>query len=566
MEKKVPKVSIQRKLIVIPLLVILLSMALLSATSVRTSRISLISQMQENGLEIAALATRYIQLEATTQAQRAGAANDSSDFSELQAFMDDLASDDSIVFATFIDSSLTAVAHSNHDRIGLTLSDEGSYAGAVAGETYTAEYDYPVGNVRVYEVVYPVFIEGQHIGAINLGFSMERVHATAAATLMQIALTSAVIFLVLGAILYFISRYIMKAVRSTQQQLNTIAQGNLTMETDPFLLASSDEFGDMAHSIENMRKTLLTMVGQIAEYAGSLTAASQELSATSQQSSAAAEAVSRTIEEIAESAVRQAKDTETGAVHGHDLGALIEKNQQDVTHLSQSAQQVNRLREESVITFQELVSSNHTNQKASKEIGAMIYTTNESAEKIQAASGMIRNIASQTNLLALNATIEAARAGEAGSGFAVVADEIRKLAEDSSRFTEEITTIIQELSAKTSAAVDTVKVMETSVTSQAHHLESTSHNFAGIGDAIEKINAAVTDIDASSKTMGIQKDEMIRVVESLAAISQENAAGTEEASASVEEQTASLEEISNASESLASLALDLQKSIQFFQV
>ncbi|SMP68637.1 methyl-accepting chemotaxis protein [Anoxynatronum buryatiense] len=566
MEKKVRKVSIQRKLIVIPLLVILISMAILSATSARTARISLINQMQENGLEVAALATKYIQLEATTQAQRAGISNDSSDFTELQTFMEDLADDESIVFATFINSDLTAVAHSNHDRIGITLSDDGSYAGAVAGETYTSEYVYPVGNVRVYEVVYPVSIEGQHIGAVNLGFSMERVHATVAATLMQIILTSVVIFLVLGTILFFISRYIMKAVKSTQQQLNTIAQGTLTMETDPVLLASRDEFGDMAQSIEHMRKTLLAMVGQIAEYAGSLTASSQELSATSQQSSAAAEAVSRTIEEIAESAVRQAKDTEAGAVYGHDLGTLIEKNQQDVTHLSQSANQVNRLKEESMVTFQELLNSNDTNQKASKEIGTIIYTTNESAEKIQAASGMIRNIASQTNLLALNATIEAARAGEAGSGFAVVADEIRKLAEDSSRFTEEITTIIQELSAKTSAAVDTVKVMETTVASQAGHLETTSHNFMGIGAAIEKINEAVTGIDASSKTMGTKKDEMIRVVESLSAISQENAAGTEEASASVEEQTASLEEISSASESLALLALDLQKSIQFFRV
>jgi methyl-accepting chemotaxis protein len=57
----------------------------------------------------------------------------------------------------------------------------------------------------------------------------------------------------------------------------------------------------------------------------------------------------------------------------------------------------------------------------------------------------LMKIAKQSNLLALNAAIEAARVGESGKGFAVVASEFRKLADNTSKLSKEIKSIVDKL-------------------------------------------------------------------------------------------------------------------------
>ncbi|NLI90109.1 MAG: methyl-accepting chemotaxis protein, partial [Epulopiscium sp.] len=156
--------------------------------------------------------------------------------------------------------------------------------------------------------------------------------------------------------------------------------------------------------------------------------------------------------------------------------------------------------------------------------------------------------------------------GEAGRGFAVVANEIKQLADQSTEFTGEINSIINELTQKTASAVETMKTGAEVIAQQSAHVTTTSNQFDGIAQAIDDMKEVIDFVNKSSDDMARQKEEIVNIMEQLSAISEQNAAGSQEASASVEEQTASTEEIANSSDDLAKLAEELNERVSIFKI
>ena len=328
----------------------------------------------------------------------------------------------------------------------------------------------------------------------------------------------------------------------------------------------TDEIGSMVGSLARMANSMRDMVGKINGVSQSVAATSEELTATAQNTSHAAGKVRDNIHGIAESARVQLSDTQTASEHTEEAMHLIEDNGKVMTALNEATDNIKKRQTEGAEILSDLMKKSTETADATQEVARVVEETNERAERIEEASAMIQSISEQTNLLALNAAIEAARAGEAGRGFAVVAEEIRKLAEQSRGFTDEINGIIAELKTKSQQAVDTMEVSKKLVEESNVNLGRTQRRFEMIGEAVQNADSVVERLNASSKDLTEKNKSIADIVDRLMKLAKENDVTTDEAEASVDSQTQALSDIAEASESLAQVATDLQNEVGRFHI
>ena len=334
---------------------------------------------------------------------------------------------------------------------------------------------------------------------------------------------------------WLLTRSITTPLAQALRAARTIAAGDLSQSIH---VQGKDEPAQLLGALATMQEQLQATIRGISESAQHLASAAEEMSSVMEQSTRGLQAQNDEIEQAATAVTQMSAAVDEVAGNAVSSAEASQASDEDSKH---GHYQIS----ETISSIQNLV--NEVLDASGKAEGLAVQ-----AQDISKVLEVIRGIAGQTNLLALNAAIEAARAGEAGRGFAVVADEVRSLAQRTQDSTEEIEQMITGIQQGTQ---DTVGAL----TSSAEHASQTLQRANSAGSALEKITAAISQINQRNLVIASAAEqqasvarEVDRSLVNIRDLSTQTAAGATQTSA--------------ASQELSRLAVDLNGLVTRFIV
>lgn len=273
--------------------------------------------------------------------------------------------------------------------------------------------------------------------------------------------------------------------------------GDLTRRVDKELL-TNDETGAMGRWVNNFIDSQEGLISKVKAATLDVEQTNQTLRERTQLVEADSQAVIQQMGEMLEGTQQQLRDVHQAMAQIdqiHDTLEDMEKQSQQ--QLIEAQKQVEGIDDK----MSAIVNKVHDTLSLTEHF-------TESSNNISRILVSINTIAEQTNLLALNATIEAARAGEYGRGFAVVAEEIRKLSDQTTNATQEISQTLDEIE-KSSALV------QNSIQESSNEVERGS-------DYIGVVREVLSSMSQASSTTPNVTEQMRDVIRSIAIVNEQN--------------------------------------------
>lgn len=336
------------------------------------------------------------------------------------------------------------------------------------------------------------------------------------------------VLIVIGTSLYFISLAVVKPLIRTTQIFQDLAEGDGDL-TKRIQIKGHDEIAQLGQGFNTFVDKIYTMVSDVASVSRDVASASIEMAATieeisigMQKQSQQTMSVSGAVEQMNATVMEVARQSSDANLKAQQAGKQAQQGDEEVMQTVTGMTELSDIVNSSAMAINEL-------GDRSKQIGQII--------------NVINDIADQTNLLALNAAIEAARAGEHGRGFAVVADEVRKLAERTTKATEEVGNSIKAIQSETGTAVERMKKGTANVALGVEQAQKAGVSLRAIVDGARSVSSMIEMIAAASNQQATTSQEIARNIEGIDSVTRNSVESTRQAATATEQLSEKAEQL-----------------------
>ncbi|MCL2138914.1 MAG: methyl-accepting chemotaxis protein [Treponema sp.] len=347
-------------------------------------------------------------------------------------------------------------------------------------------------------------------------------------------------------------------------------------------VCSVDELGTITGMVNTFCSQLNNGIRNIKKESFFLSDIVNDLASNMNETAAAVNEINANIQNIKTRVLNQSSSvSETHATMKQLVGYInklnghVEKQSGNITQASSAIEEMVANIQSVTGTLTNNAANTHTLREAAEaghtglqEVASHIQEVSHESDGLLEINSVMANIASQTNLLSMNAAIEAAHAGEAGKGFAVVADEIRKLAENSSRQSKTIGSVLKKIKGSidlithsTENVLNKFEAIDLSVNTVADQEENLRYSMEEQGQGNKLLLERVTEINEITHKVSSGSIEMYEGAKEVISESENLDRSTQEISSGMNEMAVGAEHINLAVNHVSEISIKNREAI-----